>query len=269
MHTIGKDFVAIVTGGASGLGRGAAEFLAGKGATVFVLDLPDAISKWATDKDNICLRAADVTSEEQVTAVIDEIRSKHNRLDCVVTSAGIPVTGILTYDAKTNTPHPMEDFIRCYNVNVFGTFNVIRLSVALMRETQTRQNKEGPAVIITVSSRTMVDPPAEHVAYSSGKAAIAGMTVPLARELSEFGIRVVDIAPGPMLTPILFRDGAGVIARESMRSMMFPVRPGTPEEFADLVRFIIENPFINATTVFFDGGYRNPAGSTYRYSREE
>ncbi|XP_055331080.1 3-hydroxyacyl-CoA dehydrogenase type-2-like [Paramacrobiotus metropolitanus] len=264
MHTIGKGFVAIVTGGASGLGKAAADFLASQDATVFVVDLPKSFPNGNKDENNVHFRGADITSEEQITTLIQEIRTKYNRLDCVVNCAGICSCHVV-FDTTTDKPHSMEDFMKYYQVNVFGTFNVIRLSVALMRDTQAQQDKKGPGVIITVSSVTMYDAPAEHVAYSSCKAAVAGMTVPLAREFSEFGIRVVDIAPGPMLTPMLLRDGTGFTARACLKSLIFPVRPGQPEEFADAVRFIVENPFINGTTIRLDGGYRNPMGSKYAY----
>ncbi|XP_055344140.1 3-hydroxyacyl-CoA dehydrogenase type-2-like [Paramacrobiotus metropolitanus] len=265
IRRIGKGLVALVTGGASGLGKATVERLAINCTTVFAIDLPDSIHSvhkhWHFPPEyDLHYRAADVTDEAQVSKVIEEIRGKHKRLDYLVTCAGI-FEPQPAYHFDKNKPQSMDDFTRTFNVNVFGTFNVIRLAVGLMKETKPHNGNEDRGVIVTVSSIARDDGPADHAAYSASKAAVAGLTVPLAREFGPLGIRVVSIAPGPMYTPLLARAGQAV--EKCPQSTIFPQRLGQPEEFARIVEFILENPFVNATTISFDAGYRNPGGSTF------
>ncbi|XP_055340596.1 3-hydroxyacyl-CoA dehydrogenase type-2-like [Paramacrobiotus metropolitanus] len=256
MATNLQGFVALVTGGACGLGRASVDLLASKGVIVFVLDMEQVIKNQEHVKSpgQVHFRAGDVTSEESVTKILEEIRTAYNRLDIVLNCAGIMAIEPL-YDFKADKPLPMEKFTRIYNVNVFGTVNVARLAVGLMAKNQ--PDAEGQrGVIINVASCVRKDGPAWLIAYSSSKSAVDGMTIPMAREFGPQGIRVVAIAPGPCGTGMVRQfDG---LEDACVNIAVCPKRNGKPEDFARLVQYTVENPYINGTTIALDGGFTNP-----------
>jgi 3-hydroxyacyl-CoA dehydrogenase/3-hydroxy-2-methylbutyryl-CoA dehydrogenase len=258
-----KGAVALITGAGSGLGKATAERLARNGVHVFALDLPHVVEKIGknneVDSGNINFRAADVTSELDITTVLKEIEAKHHRLDYVVNCAGILVLKPV-YDFTLKEPHSMEALLRVFQVNVFGTFNVIRLSVELMSKNHPSNADGERGVIINVSSVSGDEGVPGSCAYSASKGAIQGMTVPLARELGPSGIRVVCIAPGTLDTPMIhafYASSENSTAAGGCTQCIFPKRDGHPEEFAQLAQSIIENSLINATTIRLDAGYRS------------
>lgn len=228
MEIVGRR--AVVTGGASGLGAATAAMLRQAGAEVRVLDR-------AMGQD--VLRDSDVE-----LAILGGV-------DIVVNCAGV-ATAQRTVGREG--PLAMEDFERVIRVNLLGTFNVIRLAAAAMRD-----NPAGPdgerGVIVNTASIAAFDGQIGQAAYAASKAAVAGMTLPLAREFARAGIRVVSIAPGLMDTPMM--DALPVAVREEVgRTVPFPNRLGRPEEFALLVRQVVENPYLNGETIRLDGGIR-------------
>lgn len=228
MQIVGRR--AIVTGGASGLGAATAAMLRAAGAEVRVLDR-------AMGQD--VLRDSDV---ELALA---------GGVDIVVNCAGV-ATAQRTVGREG--PLALEEFERVIRVNLLGTFNVIRLGAAAMMD-----NPAGPdgerGVIVNTASIAAFDGQIGQAAYAASKAAVAGMTLPLAREFARAGIRVVSIAPGLMDTPMMDALPAAV-RQEVGRTVPFPNRLGRPEEFALLVRQVVENPYLNGETIRLDGGIR-------------
>ncbi len=228
MQIAGKR--AVVTGGASGLGAAAAEMLREAGAEVRVLDR-------AMGQD--VLRDGDVE-----LAILGGV-------DVVVNCAGV-ATAQRTVGREG--PLALEDFERVIRVNLLGTFNVIRLAAAAMMENAPGEDGER-GVIVNTASIAAFDGQIGQAAYAASKAAVAGMTLPLAREFARAGIRVVTIAPGLMDTPML--DALPAAVREETGKMVpFPSRLGMPAEFAALVRHVVENVYLNGETIRLDGGVR-------------
>jgi NAD(P)-dependent dehydrogenase (short-subunit alcohol dehydrogenase family) len=228
MQIVGRR--AVVTGGASGLGAATAAMLRQAGAAVRVLDR-------ATGQD--VLRDSDVA-----LAILGGV-------DIVVNCAGVAAA---QRTVGREGPLALEDFERVIRVNLLGTFNVIRLAAAAMMD-----NPSGPdgerGVIVNTASIAAFDGQIGQAAYAASKAAVAGMTLPLAREFARAGIRVVSIAPGLMDTPMMHALPAAV-REEVGRTVPFPNRLGRPEEFAMLVRQVVENPYLNGDTIRLDGGIR-------------
>ncbi|KAG9413725.1 hypothetical protein AC1031_012949 [Aphanomyces cochlioides] len=248
--------VALVTGAASGLGRATAERLVKAGAQVILCDLPssDGQNVARTIGPNAHFSPTDVTNEEQVCAALDLAESAFGKtVDIAVNCAGIAVA------AKTISKkgaHPLYQFQNVLNVNVSGTFNVIRLAAERMAKTKGDSTGER-GVIINTASIAAYDGQIGQVAYAASKAAIAGMTLPIARDLSANGIRVNTIAPGLFRTPLL----AGLpeqVQNELGLTVPFPSRLGNPEEYAQLVQSIIENRMLNGEVIRLDGALRMP-----------
>uniref|UniRef100_A0A0C9QFI0 Scu_0 protein n=1 Tax=Fopius arisanus TaxID=64838 RepID=A0A0C9QFI0_9HYME len=198
-----KNVVALVTGGASGLGRGTAERFIRNGAKVVVADLPSSKGNEIAQGlgENAVFSPMDVTSEADVLQALDVAKEKFGRLDAVVNAAGI-AAAIKVYNFKKVHAHDLETFSRVIQVNTIGTFNVIRLSVGLMGTNE--PNADGQrGVIVNTASVAAFDGQIGQAAYSASKAAVVGMTLPLARDLSIQGIRVCTIAPGLFDTPML------------------------------------------------------------------
>lgn len=239
----------MVSGGSSGLGLATVQLLLQHGHRVVVIDLQNASS---FDGNPKCLSlCTDVCSEEQVQTAIDRTVQEFGRLDVVVNCAGI-MTVKPIYDEKTLRVHEMDIFENVMKVNVFGTFNVCRLAVAAMAlNSPDAIGQRG--VIINTSSIAGLDGLTNTAAYSASKAAVAGMTLPLARELGKFGIRVLAVAPGPFRTPLVMDPGA---IKSLIQLIPYPKRPGNPCEFAKLVLAIIENPYLNGTVLRLDAGLR-------------
>lgn len=196
----------------------------------------------------------DVTSEADVNAAIEAGRQAFGeRLDVTVNCAGTAVA-FKTYNFNKQLPHKLDDFARVLNVNTLGTFNVIRLTAGAMGRNE--PNVDGQrGVIINTASVAAYDGQIGQAAYAASKAAVVGMTLPIARDLSGQGIRVVTIAPGLFDTPML-KALPDKIRAFLAKTVPFPQRLGNPSEFAQLVEQIVENPILNAETIRLDGGLR-------------
>lgn len=248
-----KDAVAFITGGGSGLGRAVAEAIVAAGGRVAVLDLPRPENEQAVAQlgPAACFVPGDVTSTEQVVQALEKIRKKFQRLDIAVNCAGI---AFAVKTLQKTGPADLETFEKTLRVNLLGTFNVCRLAAAAMAENPPNEDGER-GVLINTASIAAFDGQMGQVAYAASKGGIVAMTLPLARDLSRFGIRVVTIAPGIFDTPML--AGLPEPARKSLGEQVpFPSRLGHPAEFAALVRHIVENPMLNGEVIRLDGALR-------------
>ena len=243
----------IVTGGASGLGRATAEAILAAGGNAVLLDVnadTGAAARLAMGaKARFAL--ADVTSEEQVKAAVDLAVSTFGGLHGVVNAAGIgPAAKVL----GRNGPHPLDLFEKILRINAVGTFNVIRLAAAVISQNPPTDTGER-GVIVNTASIAAYDGQIGQPAYAASKGAIVAMTLPIAREFAQFGIRVVTIAPGIFDTPLL--AGLPEPARVSLgQQVPFPSRLGRPAEYGALVRHIIENEMLNGEVIRLDGALR-------------
>jgi NAD(P)-dependent dehydrogenase (short-subunit alcohol dehydrogenase family) len=241
-----QNDVALVTGGASGLGLATAEALASTGAQVVVIDLPSAPPP-ASGK--IVFSPGDVTGEESVTAALD-LAAGLGHLRVVVNCAGI---GAPARVLGKNGPFPYDLFRRTVEVNLLGTFNVIRLAAGHLAAAPEIDGERG--VIVNTASVAAFEGQIGQAAYSASKGGIVGMTLPIARELASSLIRVVTVAPGLFETPLL--GGLPEDARVSLGAQVpHPARLGRPSKFADLVTAIVGNPMLNGETIRLDGAIR-------------
>jgi NAD(P)-dependent dehydrogenase (short-subunit alcohol dehydrogenase family) len=240
---------AIVTGGASGLGLATATALAQAGAQVVIADLPTSAGADRAKELGGAFVGLDVTDETGVQQAVDAA-SERGPLRIAVNCAGIATPGRVI--GKQGVL-PLEQFARVVTVNLIGTFNVIRLAAARMVETEPIDGERG--VIVNTASVAAFDGQIGQAAYSASKGGVAGMTLPIARDLADKMIRVCTIAPGIMDTPML--AGLPEPARESLaKQVPHPARLGRPEEYAALVRQIIEIGYLNAEVIRLDGGIR-------------
>jgi NAD(P)-dependent dehydrogenase (short-subunit alcohol dehydrogenase family) len=245
-----KETAAIVTGGASGLGGATARALAGQGARVFALDLPSAVDK-AEPVEGISYVAGDVTDPDQVQAAVDTAAGSGVPLRTVVNCAGVGWAGRIV---GKQGPHDLELFRKVVEVNLIGTFNVIRLAAASIARTEELEHGQR-GVVINTASIAAFDGQIGQVAYAASKGGVVGLTLSAARDLASFGIRVVTIAPGIIDTPML----AGVT--EEFRAGLaggvpFPKRLGQPGEYAKLAMSIIEQDYLNGEVIRLDGALR-------------
>ena len=251
MNITGRTF--IVTGGASGLGRAAAEAIVNAGGTVVLLDVNAEVGAAAelSIGPQVRFAQADVTSEEQVQAAIDLAVATFGNLYGVVNAAGIgPAAKVL----GKNGPHNLELFEKTVRVNLVGTFNVIRLAAAVMAQNAPLETGER-GVIINTASIAAFDGQIGQPAYAASKGGIVALTLPVAREFAATGIRCVTIAPGIFDTPLL--AALPEAARVSLgQQVPFPSRLGRPAEYAALARHIIENEMINGEVIRIDGALR-------------
>ena len=244
--------VAVVTGGGSGMGAETARRLAAKGAEVAVIDLNlEAAEKIAAE---VCGRAfeCDVSSNNSVEKAFLEITKHLGTPRIVVNCAGIcPGARVVGREA----PHDIGLFEKTIAVNLVGSFNILRLAAAKMSVAEPLNRDDERGVIINTASVAAFEGQIGQAAYSASKGGIVGMTLPIARELAKFGIRVVTIAPGLMETPML--AGMSDKVRESLiATTVFPKRLGKASEFATLVEHICRNPMINGETIRLDGAVR-------------
>ncbi|MGE3289234.1 MAG: SDR family NAD(P)-dependent oxidoreductase [Pseudonocardia sp.] len=241
---------ALVTGAASGLGAATAAHLAARGATVYGLDLAKAIAD-AAPADGVELVEADVTAELPVRAALARIADDGQQLRLAVSCAGIaPSARILS----RRGPHDLDLFESVLRVNLVGTFNVMRLAAeAIASAEPDEQGQRG--VIVNTASIAAFEAQIGQIAYAASKAGVAGMTVTAARDLAQYGIRVVTVAPGIVDTPMMagFSDEirAGLAA-----GVPFPRRLAAPSEFARLVAMIVEHDYLNGETIRMDGALR-------------
>jgi 3-hydroxyacyl-CoA dehydrogenase / 3-hydroxy-2-methylbutyryl-CoA dehydrogenase len=248
-----RSVKAVVTGGASGLGRATAARLVAAGGRVALLDLAaSAGADVAKTLGPAALFApADVTAADQVAAALESARDRLGGLTVLVNCAGI---GTAMKTVGKAGPARLEDFTRVITVNLIGTFNCIRLAAAIMaRNEPTRDGERG--VIINTASVAAFDGQIGQAAYSASKGGIVGMTLPVARDLAELGIRVMTIAPGIFDTPLLGTLPEPVRASLA-KQVPFPQRLGQPEEYAALAGHIIENVMLNGETIRLDGAIR-------------
>ena len=248
-----SETIAVVTGGASGLGRATAEHIAANGGKVVLLDLPSSKGEEVAAEigANARFSPCDVTSEEMVNAALDLAEKEFGRVNCAVNCAGIAIA------AKTlgrKGVHSLDAFLKVLTVNTGGSFNVIRLTAARMTENQPNEGGER-GVIINTASVAAYDGQIGQAAYSASKGAVVGMTLPIARDLSRSGIRVMTIAPGIFRTPMM--AGLPEKAQQALAQMVpFPPRLGEPPEYAALAGHIIENGMLNGEVIRLDGAIR-------------
>jgi NAD(P)-dependent dehydrogenase (short-subunit alcohol dehydrogenase family) len=244
---------AIITGGASGLGRATAARLVAAGAHVAILDRPASAGAEVAAQlgKAAAFTAADVTSADEVAAALAKAREHLGGLNVLVNCAGI---GTAMKTVGKSGPAKLEDFTRVIQVNLIGTFNCIRLAAAEMAtETPGEDGERG--VVINTASVAAFDGQIGQAAYSASKGGIVGLTLPVARDLAELGIRVMTIAPGIFETPLLGTLPEPVRASLA-KQVPFPPRLGQPEEYAALAAHIIENQMLNGETIRLDGAIR-------------
>jgi 3-hydroxyacyl-CoA dehydrogenase/3-hydroxy-2-methylbutyryl-CoA dehydrogenase len=246
--------VFVVAGGASGLGEAAVRMAAQAGAAVGILDLPDsageALAKEFSSQAGFF--PADVRDDAQVDAAVDAVAARFGEVDVCVCTAGIATTHRMV--KRSGERFPAEMFRRTIDINLIGTFNVNRAAVASMTRKQRSDGQEA-GVIVNTASIAAFDGQRGQLAYTASKAAIAGMTLPLARDLGDLGIRVMTIAPGIMGTKMLYEFPAELQAK-LIQDHIYPARPGDPAEYASLVRSIVENPLLNGSTIRLDAAAR-------------
>jgi NAD(P)-dependent dehydrogenase (short-subunit alcohol dehydrogenase family) len=243
---------ALVTGGASGLGAATARELARQGAKVAVLDRnADGAKAVAAEIGGIGL-GCDITDTASVLAALEAARAAHGPARMLMNVAGIGTAKRIV--GKDGSPAPLEDFERVVRVNLIGTYNITRLAVAEMVKLEPLQDGER-GVIVNTASVAAFDGQVGQEAYSASKGGIVGMTLPLARDLAQFGVRVCTIAPGLFLTPLMAELPQQV--QDSLAaSIPFPKRLGKPEEFAELAAGIIRNLSLNGEVIRLDGALR-------------
>jgi NAD(P)-dependent dehydrogenase (short-subunit alcohol dehydrogenase family) len=251
-----KGCKAIVTGGASGLGEACVRNLVGLGGKAAIFDLDTARGeKLAAELgSNVIYAHTDVTNEESVQAAIKKTMDAFGAINIAINCAGVGDPGKVL---SKKGPMALSFFNRVVQINLVGTFNVIRLAVEQM--VKNTGNKDGEkGVIINTASVAAFDGQIGQPAYSASKAAVVGMTLPIARECAEYGIRVMTIAPGLFNTPMLAQLPEA--AREALGKMVpFPQRLGDPIEYAKMAQHIIENPMLNGEVIRLDGAIRMAA----------
>lgn len=242
MQFANKTF--IVTGGGSGLGAATTQALIERGARVFIADLKGEAPSGAEFVET------DVASPDSVSALVEKANAD-GTLAGLVNCAGI---GTAQKTVSSKGPHDLESFAKVVNVNLIGTFNAIRLASWAMSQNEPGEDGER-GVIVNTASVAAFEGQIGQAAYSASKGGVAGITLPIARDLASVGIRVVTIAPGLFLTPML--AGLPEAAQESLgKQVPFPQRLGQPSEYANLVTHIVENRMLNGEVIRLDGAIR-------------
>jgi NAD(P)-dependent dehydrogenase (short-subunit alcohol dehydrogenase family) len=243
----------LVTGGASGLGGATAEMFVAAGSRVVIVDVNESTGQAFASRlpSKVQFVRGDVTSEPDVRRAVDTARQRFGSLDGAVNAAGIAIAERVL--GKEGV-HSLASFTRVINVNLIGTFNVIRLAAAAMAENQPNEAGER-GVIVCTASVAAFDGQIGQAAYSASKGGVVGMTLPIARELARIGVRVMTIAPGTFDTPLL--AALPEAARQSLAQQVpFPSRLGRPPEYAALARHIFENEMLNGEVIRLDGAIR-------------
>jgi NAD(P)-dependent dehydrogenase (short-subunit alcohol dehydrogenase family) len=251
-----KKKSALVSGGASGLGAATVRMLAAAGARVMIADLNEQAGTALANElgGEVGFVKMDVTNENDVKHAVEEAAKRLGGLHIAVATAGIGVAEKLI---GKNGVHELEKFIRVLRVNLIGTFDVIRRAAQVM--TTNPADEDGHrGVIVTTASIAAYEGQIGQVAYSASKGGVVAMTLPLARELARYGIRIVTIAPGVFMTPLLGSLPEAALQSLSQQSP-FPPRLGKPEEYAALVEHIIHNNMINGETIRIDAAMRMAA----------
>jgi NAD(P)-dependent dehydrogenase (short-subunit alcohol dehydrogenase family) len=248
------DVAAVVTGGASGLGEATARELVARGAAVTILDLQEERGRALAAElgGSTTFLRTDVTDPASVQAAVEEASSKDRPLRIAVNCAGIGWAQRTV--GRDNAPHDLDAFVRTVQVNLVGTFNVLRLAAAAMAATEPLEDGER-GVVVNTASIAAFDGQIGQVAYAASKGGIVGMTLPAARDLSGLGIRVCTIAPGLVDTPLL-----GSLPEEARRALSagipFPKRLGRPADFAELALDIVAHGYLNGEVIRMDGALR-------------
>jgi NAD(P)-dependent dehydrogenase (short-subunit alcohol dehydrogenase family) len=248
-----QDACAVITGGASGLGQGVARHVVAQGGKAIILDVQEGPGKAAAAAlgERAAFVRCDVTSEAEVNAAMDTAKARMGAINLLVNCAGVVGAGRVL--AKTG-PMAGEFFAKVVHINLIGAFLCDKAAAALMQHNTPNADGER-GLLIHVASVAAFEGQIGQAAYSATKAGLAGMTLPIARELARFGIRCVSIAPGIFQTPMM--DAMSKELQESLASQIpFPSRLGRPEEFALLVASIFEIPMLNGETIRLDGAIR-------------
>ncbi|MBB6350335.1 SDR family NAD(P)-dependent oxidoreductase [Nonomuraea muscovyensis] len=246
---------AIISGGASGLGEATARELARQGATVVVADLNEERGKAVADELGGVFARTDVSDREQVRAAVDAAVATGKPLRVVVNSAGI---GWAERTVNRNgDPHNPDSYRKVIEVNLIGTFNLMSVAAAAIARTEPLDADGQRGVVINTASVAALEGQTGQLAYSASKGGIVGMTVPAARDLAAVGVRVNTICPGIIDTPIYgFSANADEFKAKLVAPVVFPKRMGRPDEFARLVLSLVQNDYMNAEVIRFDGGIR-------------
>lgn len=251
-----ENGVFVVTGGGSGLGAATARMLVAAGGKVVLADVNQAAGEAVAAElgEAACFVLTDVTDEASAKAAFDRAVSSFGGLSGLINCAGVaPAEKVVGREA----PHRLDAFARTVSINLIGSFNMMRLAADIL--SKAAPNEEGErGVIVSTASVAAFDGQIGQAGYAASKAGVVGLTLPVARELARFGIRVMTIAPGIMETPML--TGMPQEVQDSLGKMVpFPSRLGRPAEYAALVRSIIENPYLNGEVIRLDGAIRMAA----------
>ena len=250
MEIANKTF--IVTGAASGLGEAAARMIVHRGGSVILADINPAGAALAKELGAAAhFIPTDVTSEADGIRAVEAAKEKFGALHGLVNCAGIAPTERI---AGRNGPHSLESFTRAIAINLIGTFNMLRLAATAMTTNEPMADGER-GVIINTASVAAFEGQIGQAAYAASKAGVAGLTLPAARELARFGIRVVTIAPGLFMTPMM-AGFSPEVQQALAQTVVFPQRLGKPEEFAELVATICTQTMLNGETIRLDGALR-------------
>jgi len=252
-----KDKVAIVTGGASGLGEAAVERFIAAGGKVAIFDLNDEKGQALAGKHpgKAIYARVDVSDEASAVAGVAATVAAFGAVHVVVNCAGIP--GKLGRIVGKGGPMALADFTKVINVNLIGTFNVDRLAAAEMLKNEPDAETGERGVIVNISSLAGIEGQMGQISYAASKAGVIGLMLPMVRDLSQFGVRVMTVAPGLFETPM----GAGAppeVKERLIGTLEFPKRMGLPKEFASLVAHIVENSYLNGEVIRIDAGTRAP-----------
>ncbi len=251
------EVVALVTGGASGLGLGAAQAIVRAGGRVVLADIDEDKGQGEASRlgDGARFIACDVSRSDDVSAAVSGAVEAFGKVNTVVNAAGIaPAQRMVSRDG---TLHDLGLFQQTIAINLIGMFDVIRSAAGAMAQNTPNEDEER-GVIVNVASIAAFDGQVGQAAYSASKGGIVGMTLPIARDLASIGVRVMTIAPGIMDTPLLAK--APQELKDSLANLAaFPKRLGTPEDFSKLVLAIVENPMLNGEVIRLDAAARMPA----------
>lgn len=251
-----KDKVVIISGGASGLGEASVRLFIESGARVGIFDLDEqrgcALAKEFAGKAIFC--KTDITDPDSVLAAVNATVKVFGKVNISINCAGILI-GAKVYSKKGT--FPMDKFNKVLQVNLVGTMNMVCSSVQAMMNNELDENSER-GVIINTASAAAFSGQAGQAAYSASKAGVIGMTLPIAREIGDYGMRIVAVSPGIFETPMI-SDIPDAAKQRIIDCIPFPKRFGQSKDFALLVRSIVENPYLNGTTIMLDGAAQLPA----------
>jgi NAD(P)-dependent dehydrogenase (short-subunit alcohol dehydrogenase family) len=243
---------ALVTGGGSGLGEAVARHLSALGAKVAVLDINAANAQRVAGEIGGIACACDITDTASLTAALDVAEAAHGPARILMNIAGIGTAKRVVQ--RDGSPAPLEDFERVVRINLIGTYNVVRLAAARVAKLDPLADGER-GVIVNTASVAAFDGQVGQEAYAASKAGVAGMTLPLARDLAQWGVRVCTIAPGLFATPLL-KELPDEVQQSLAASIPFPKRLGHPNEFAELALHIVTNGHLNGEVIRLDGALR-------------